>query len=68
MQYKGRDAMWGLVIQVLASPIFNSFTQTNKASSRGNRRALWSQDFVDKLTTTASSLRSMDTRWLPPQP
>lgn len=48
--------------EVLASPIFNSFTQTSRASSRVGRRALWSQDFVDKLTTTASSLRSMDTR------
>lgn len=48
--------------EVLASPIFNSFTQTSKASKRGSHRSLWSQDFVDKLTTTASSLRSMDTR------
>lgn len=51
-------------MQVLASPIFNAFTQTSRASQRGGRRSLWSQDFVNKLTTTASSLRSVDTRYL----
>ena len=48
-------------MQVLASPIFNAFTQTAR-NHRVGRRSLWSQDFVNKLTTTASSLRSMDTR------
>ncbi|DBA72050.1 TPA: hypothetical protein ACH3X2_010784 [Trebouxia sp. C0005] len=47
--------------EVLASPIFNAFTQTNNRSKTG-RRSLWSQEFVAKLSSTGSSLRSMDTR------
>ncbi len=49
-------------MQVLASPIFNAFTQTSNRSRTG-RRSLWSQEFVAKLSSTGSSLRSMDTRW-----
>ncbi|KAL0037531.1 hypothetical protein WJX77_001281 [Trebouxia sp. C0004] len=47
--------------EVLASPIFNAFTQPSNRSKTG-RRSLWSQEFVAKLSSTGSSLRSMDTR------